>query len=144
MDKKSKGFGFGVKTDSKQKRDEPQKKTGKSQWGPNKSKTKRTDERSPVEHRPSYLALDYKLVRVSDVIVIDSGHRKMNEETASRIAEIYSCERFFGFNSRAARKNRRRLRGEGRCTDPSGCRKEPTESRRVAWPQRDTGYFFLR
>ena len=50
MDKQSKHLSFSSKTDSERKRDELQRKTGKSQWGPNKSKTKKTDERSPVEH----------------------------------------------------------------------------------------------
>ena len=42
------------------------------------------------------MALDYETVRVGDIVVIDSEHRKMNEEAASRIAESIRARGFFG------------------------------------------------
>ena len=98
MKRKTKGIAFGGKSDGEQGNDLHKKKVRPvlSNWGSKKSTTKETDERSPVEHRPSYVALDYKSVRVSDVIVIDSKHRKMNEETASRIAESIRARGFLG------------------------------------------------
>ena len=42
------------------------------------------------------LDLDYETVRVGDIVVIDSEHRKMNEEAASRIAESIRARGFFG------------------------------------------------
>lgn len=86
MDKQSKHLSFSSKTDSERKRDELQRKTGKSQWGPNKSKTKKTDERSPVEHRPSYDVLNVKIADIK----ITGRRRALNHAKINELAESIS------------------------------------------------------
>jgi ParB family chromosome partitioning protein len=63
MKKQRRRSGFGVNTNSKLKRDNPQKKkepAKRSQWGSRNSKAEETAEHSP-EHRPSYEVQEIKI-----------------------------------------------------------------------------------
>jgi hypothetical protein len=85
MDKNSKGFGFGAKTDSERKRDELWKKKGptsKSHWGSKKSMAKETTDRSPVTHRPFY---DVQEIKIAD-IKVKGKRRTLNPDKLKELA----------------------------------------------------------
>ena len=88
MDKDSKGFGFGAKTDSEQS-DKLRNKKGpisRSHWGSKKSTTKQTDERSPVGHWPSYDVLNVKIADIK----ITGRRRALKPAKVNELAESIS------------------------------------------------------
>ena len=82
----TKGFGLGARTDGEGKLGQLRKKkvnTVKSHWG---SKRTQTDERAPVEHRPSY---DVQDVKIADIKIL-GRRRALNPAKINELAESIS------------------------------------------------------